>query len=140
MRRTPLSRASGRSKVRSALDNLFRMFILHRAGGACERCGRAGGAFADNKEGAVRLQVAHFKSRRIEHTRWDPDNAACLCKGCHFQWGHHQPDQFVEWWTARIGASGIARLDLIWRTLRGRPRADLALTRLYLLSLPGVKE
>jgi 5-methylcytosine-specific restriction endonuclease McrA len=127
-----INRTSDREKERKALDALLRPFVLQRAQGRCERCGQVGGAakVGGRSSEPVALQVAHFKSRRIEHTRWHPDNVACLCKGCHFLWAHSEPDEFAAWWERRIGAKAVAELNLIWRTLRGRPRLDLTLERI----------
>lgn len=126
-----MRRVSLREQKRKALDNILRGIVLARADNRCEKCRAFGGAFKANKDGEVVLQVAHFKSRRIEATRWDLDNVACLCKGCHFLWAHSQPDQFRDWWLERIGQKGLDRLNLIWKTPR---RPDLEAIHAYLLS------
>jgi hypothetical protein len=136
MRKTRLRKQSSREREKKALDDLFRPFVFKRANGRCDRCRQVGGAPAANMDGRVVLQVAHFKSRKLENTRWDPDNVCCLCKGCHFTWAHKEPDEFTKWFTQRVGAAVIDRLNLIWRAKR--PRPDLKLMRIYILSLPGV--
>lgn len=129
---------SDREKVRKRLDSLLRMHVLWRAQGRCERCGAIGGSAKGGKEGVVVLQVAHFKSRRLEATRWHLENVCCLCKGCHFMWAHHEPDQFSAWWLERIGVDGMERLNELWKKPAKRePLADV-LSRL--LSLDGVSE
>jgi hypothetical protein len=35
----------------------------------------------------------------------------------------------------RIGQKALDRLNMIWRTLRQRPRPDLGLMRVYIISL-----
>lgn len=68
--------------LRERCDKLFSMAIREK--GECERCGST--YYPD-------LQCAHIISRKYLSTRWDWDNAFCLCKGCHY-WGHGNP---VEW-------------------------------------------
>lgn len=63
-------------------DQLFSIAV--RALGYCERCGVTDYPL---------LQCAHIISRRYLTTRWNRDNAMCLCRGCHL-WGTHRP---LEW-------------------------------------------
>lgn len=53
------------------LDDVFRKII--RSYGCCENCGST-----DN------LQTAHIVTRGALQIRWNPENAFCLCKSCHF--------------------------------------------------------
>ena len=50
----------------------------------CEWCGKT-----------INLQCCHIFSRRFLVTRWDHNNALCLCAGCHRK-GHDKPPEFVE--------------------------------------------
>jgi len=52
------------------LDKLFSLYIRKR--GSCQRCGKT-----------HFLQTSHIYSRRYLRVRWWPDNATCLCAGCH---------------------------------------------------------
>ena len=61
------------------LDVLFSELIRRRAilkVGGCERCLQGKVSWKD-------LQCAHFYGRRKKSVRWDTDNAAGLCGGCH---------------------------------------------------------
>lgn len=80
-------------------DTLFSQLI--RSLGHCENCGRT---YAE-----VQLQCAHWIGRRFRNTRWDPDNAFCLCARCHFYFGDH-PTEFGRWAIARRGEDTYARL------------------------------
>ena len=55
-----------------------------RARGFCEDVGRP-------HKGV--LQWAHIISRSYHNTRWDEDNALCLCAGCH----KYYTDRPLEW-------------------------------------------
>lgn len=72
-------------------DKLFSMAVRDR--GACERCGAT--RYLD-------LQCAHVISRRYLGTRWDPINAFCLCKGCHF-WGGANPLEWEDFCIEKLG-------------------------------------
>ena len=52
--------------------------VRNRAGGRCERCGKAG-----------QLEAAHRKSR-AQGGPWAPSNLIALCRLCHAE-SHHRP-------------------------------------------------
>lgn len=89
---------SSRGAIRKA-DDLFSALI--RSLGYCENCGKT---WAD-----VQLHCAHWISRRYRNTRWDPDNAFCLCAGCHM-WFTDHPTEFGRWAVARRGEETYQRL------------------------------
>ena len=64
------------------LDKLVSLKV--RSKGRCERCGRKD-----------TLQPAHIVSRNNRTLRWDLNNIACLCAGCHF-WAHSDPLGFAD--------------------------------------------
>ena len=72
------------TKLKAELDKAFAKKV--RARGKCQRCGRTD-----------MLQCAHIFSRSHMSTRWDEDNALCLCMPCHLYWAHRQPIEFTEW-------------------------------------------
>ncbi len=84
------------------LDVLFSQVIRLRDK-VCQRCG-----------GSNSLQCSHFYGRAKKSVRWDEDNAAALCFGCHQYLGSH-PLEHVEWFKARLGEQ---KFDL----LQGRAR------------------
>lgn len=74
-------RKTGSTKGQKAkADKLFSELIRSR--GRCERCGTT-----------HNLQCAHIISRRFLATRCDPQNAVCLCAGCH----HYMTDHPADW-------------------------------------------
>ena len=78
--------------LKTKADALFGRLIRSR--GACQRCGRT--------SSEVQLQCAHIVSRRFTATRWDENNALCLCAGCH-RWGHDNPIEFTKFVTDLLG-------------------------------------
>jgi len=85
------------------LDKLFSEYIRRRAiqrCGGCERCGTIkpdltredGSTFP----GWMSLQCSHFHGRTKKSVRFDPDNAAGLCAGCHM-YLEHNPLAHYEW-------------------------------------------
>lgn len=65
----PTKRKKPKDQNRAA-DILFSKVI--RARGKCERCGGPGP-----------YECAHIVRRRFLRTRWEYDNAWCLCRECH---------------------------------------------------------
>lgn len=68
------ARAKRKAKLHDA-DRLFSELIRYRDGWACGACGSP-----------YRPQCAHIVSRRYHATRFDRDNAVCLCAACHTRW------------------------------------------------------
>jgi 5-methylcytosine-specific restriction endonuclease McrA len=64
-------------------DKLFADII--KSTGQCDRCGKT-----------KPLNCAHIISRAYRNTRWNLENAVCLCVGCHF-WAHQNPVGFTKW-------------------------------------------
>jgi hypothetical protein len=62
-----------------------------REEGRCNICGKT-----------QNLQWCHFITRRIIRLRYEPENYACLCAGCHFR-GHQHPGWFTEEWNKLKG-------------------------------------
>ncbi len=106
------------------LDQLFSKYIRLRAiklVHGCERC-------LTWKQDYKGLQCSHFFGRAQKSVRYDEDNAAGLCFGCHQYLGSH-PLEHVEWFKARLGD----RFEL----LQGRarityPKPDRKAIELYL--------
>ena len=67
------------------LDKLFSRYIRLLSGGYCKRCGKY--------FGYKKLHNAHFHSRRKHSVRWDIENTAPLCYGCH---SHIDGNPFVK--------------------------------------------
>lgn len=79
MKRTPIKRKPCKVKP---LDDLFSKYVRLMSGGYCKRCWLMGSSNA--YKGYGYLQTAHCVNREIHATRWEYDNVAPLCAGCHF--------------------------------------------------------
>ena len=112
------------------LDQLFSKYIRLRAMaevGGCERCLQGK---VDYKE----IQCSHFIGRAKKSVRWDEDNAAALCLGCHAYFTAH-PLEHVEWFKARLGD----KFDLL-RARSRTPARQLDKTALRLYYEAKIKE
>lgn len=97
------------------LDAMFSEIIRSR--GRCELCG--------SRE---RLQCAHLISRAYRATRWDEDNAWCLCAADHTRYTH-RPVEWAILLEQRLGERGVQKLRS--RALQyGRPDYRLIAERL----------
>ena len=76
------------------LDRLFSQYVRMGAGNHCERCGH----WAE----FGRLQCSHFFGRAKKSVRYDEENAAGLCFGCHQYLGSH-PFEHTVWFQERLG-------------------------------------
>jgi hypothetical protein len=99
------------------LDTLFSELI--RSKGKCERCGK--------KE---TLATAHIFSRRNFSTRWDKNNALCLCFACHFHFAHKEVMLFADWVRERMGDKEYKLLK--YRAMTPVHGQDLKLIEIYL--------
>jgi hypothetical protein len=79
-------------KLVRKLDKLFSEII--RSQGMCDKCGKR-----------ESLQCSHVLSRRHLQTRWDLENALCLCTRCHLYWQHKEPHEFVRWFDEKFGGN-----------------------------------
>lgn len=84
-----MPRKPSKKTLKNKLDAIFSKVI--RSLGHCEKCGETSN-----------LQCAHIYSRRFLNTRWDLENALCLCYKCH-TWGHQRPLDFAKWVEEYIG-------------------------------------
>jgi hypothetical protein len=87
------------NKEVAKLDTLFSQYIRMRAIKSvhgCERC------LAYKEDWNKGLQCAHMFSRVKRSTRFDIDNAAGLCAGCHRYLDDNAYDK-VEWFKHRLG-------------------------------------
>lgn len=68
-------------------DAAFSLCVRERAGWRCERCG------TQYRPPTKALHCAHFKGRGRMSTRFDANNAAALCYGCHRFIDTHESDK-----------------------------------------------
>ena len=105
------------------LDTLFSEYVRKRAMArvhGCERCLRGKAAYSE-------LQCCHFHGRSRKSVRWDEDNAAGLCMGCHVYLDSH-PLEKVQFFQERLGDG----FDLLTaRASQTYPRPDREALGLY---------
>uniref|UniRef100_A0A6M3J0R8 Putative homing endonuclease n=1 Tax=viral metagenome TaxID=1070528 RepID=A0A6M3J0R8_9ZZZZ len=82
--------------IKKHCDKLFSELV--REAGCCFRC--------QKKE---YLQCAHIVSRRYLQTRYDFNNAICLCRGCHKYFTEH-PLEWEIWIEKTFGKRYYKRL------------------------------
>ena len=87
-----------KTTIRST-DRLFSQWI--RRGGKCEICGRTD----------IKLEAAHYFSRRKESVRFDERNVHCLCFNCH-QRSHSDKKIYTDFMIKKYGQDGLDRLEL----------------------------
>lgn len=92
-------------KLRPA-DTIFSQY-LRKKHGRCEICGRSD----------IKLEAAHFYSRRNESVRFDEENVHCLCFTCHRK-SHEDKSYYEDWIKKKLGQK---RFDLL--TLRAHTTA-----------------
>jgi hypothetical protein len=98
-------------------DTVFSLIIRLRAGFTCDRCKR----FFHMGHG---LQCSHFFGRRHKATRWDPDNAAAHCFGCHRYLGEN-PIEFTAWVKSYLGDVRYEALQRRKQQIVKRTKAEL---------------
>ncbi len=89
------------------LDKLFSQYIRMRAiqrVHGCERC-------LTYSEEYKRLQCSHFWGRRKRSVRFDENNAAGLCYGCHRYFTSH-PAEHAEFFLKRLGRERYEMLEV----------------------------
>jgi len=119
---------------RDPLDDLFSEYIRKRAMarvGGCEKC-LAKKCDMTKEDGSIfpawkQLQCSHFHGRGNHSIRWDEDNAAGLCGGCHMYFTAN-PSEHKAWFVARLGELGEALLE--GRKREGMP--DKEAIKIYL--------
>lgn len=105
------------------LDALFSRFIRLRAGGYCQRCKKLLGMRSRG------LHCAHYFSRGKKSVRWDKDNCASFCYGCHVYLDHH-PLEKAEFFLELLGLKRFNELAKRAETLFPKPDKE-ALTEYY---------
>ena len=78
-------------------DQLWSRLIRKRDNFTCQRCGKK------YEEGQQGLHCHHHRTRSCNSTRFDWDNCASLCHGCH-QYVHSHALEHVEFFKSRLGA------------------------------------
>jgi hypothetical protein len=98
-------------------DTVFSKIIRLRAKWTCESCN----TYFHLGHG---LQCSHFFGRRHRSTRWDPDNAAAHCFGCHRNFTEN-PIAFTAWIKKYLGDVRYEALQLRHSQIIKRNKHDL---------------
>ena len=107
-----LKRKKGRSKravLIRKLDRLAPVKCKERDGHTCQRCG--------SRPAARGLHSHHAVIGRSDYrVRWELDNLACLCYGCH-RWAHSNAVPFAEWFRGKYPE----RVNRVLGKIKGPP-------------------
>ena len=114
----PKPKKAGFKLKRTEADRLFSIYIRARADWTCERCGRI---FYGSRRF---LDCSHFFSRSNRSTRFDPRNAASLCRSCH-QLFTMDAGKHLAFFSQRLGAEKLAALRRDAMTPRKINEADI---------------
>jgi len=109
----------------SVIDKLFSQYVRMRDKWTCQRCQREYGP------GELGLHCSHFHGRRKQSVRFEPDNAAALCFGCH-QHMHESPYDHVVFMRKRLGIRRYQSLVIQAETPK---RPDYEAVKLWLRSM-----
>ena len=106
---------------RTATDEVISDLIRERADYHCERCGAAFARTIDSHEdGDGRhpsgLHCSHYHGRRHGATRFDPDNLASFCNGCHRFFDLNKREQYTPWKRKSLGRVRFDELEKRHRT------------------------
>lgn len=105
---------------RDKFDAVFSQLVRERAGWCCERCERY---FPEgDRQG---LDTAHFFGRRKRATRFHPDNASSLCRGCHSVMDAN-PRAHTQWTVGRIGSYELDALEFLSNQVMKWSKDDMA--------------
>jgi len=111
------------------LDKLFSEYVRRLSGGYCRRCKKY--------FGWKNLHNAHFHSRRKHSVRWDIDNTAPLCYGCH-SYIDGNPIAKIDFFLGLLGRERFERLNERAEKLHPKPDKE-ALMAYFKEKLKGLK-
>ncbi len=101
----PIPRKKKATPWYKPLDTMFSLHVRHIAGNVCEYCGKSG-----------RMECHHgVVHRRYMNTRFEIDNCACLCGGCHRYLGDFSNIN-TEFFKKKIGTKRYEELEIIARS------------------------
>ena len=87
-------------KIKRRLDRLFSSVVLTAANRVCNMCGKTDG----------KKDCSHIIPRQVLATRWNTDNALCLCFRCHQIVWHKDPVNAVRWLEKKVGKTYLDNL------------------------------
>jgi hypothetical protein len=94
---------ASQGKLRELADDFMSLYVRHRDGWTCWRCGSRDWRF---------MQCAHLMGKGAHPTlRYRDDNARCLCDRCHKFFTHHA----TQWRMFLVEKLGVERVDSLER-------------------------
>ena len=114
----------------SSLDRMFSNWLRAEKNYTCERCLRR------HSPPTQAIHVSHFWGRAKKITRFDPENCAVLCFGCHQHFTAH-PHEHREWFLKRLGEKKYNALMLRANTPK---KPDYEMIRLWLKNVCTEKD
>jgi len=99
-----------RQRLTDKLDTVFSRFKRLMSGGYCKRCWLTNKPKSNAYKGYDRLQNAHCHSRVKRSVRWDEDNVAPLCGGCHMYLDREYSAK-QEFFLGLLGQAGFNALN-----------------------------
>ena len=93
-------RKASMKTLRNKADTVFSLLVREAWNYTCAKTGMTEG----------RMECSHIFSRRHARTRWDTDNAKCLCHAAH-RWWHENPVESGVWAREFFGHGYIELLD-----------------------------
>ena len=116
-----------KTKLRPA-DKEFSQYIRRRDG-ECVFKIKCNGGLRD-EEYLKTLTCSHFKGRRKESTRFDPENCDTACRKCHLYLEEHK-EEYEAWKLSQLGE----RFNLLILRSNQKGHKDDLITRLYIKEL-----
>ena len=102
----PIKRRKSQGVIKRRLDVRFSKHIRDIENNICGFCGAKG----------KRMECHHgVVHRRYMNTRYEPDNCACVCGGCH-RFLSDFPKINTEFFRKRIGAGRMEQLEILARS------------------------
>jgi hypothetical protein len=112
-----MKKKPNKKRIINRLDKLFSEAI--RKAGKCEASGQ--GQMTCSQQ----LQAAHIFSRSHKATRWDLENAVCMCSAHHLFWAHKEPYEFMTFVEMKKGKEVLEKLHSKARTIAKYSIEDL---------------
>lgn len=93
-------------------DKHFSLYIRTRDNFTCQRC----------KKKSESVACSHFFGRRIENTRFDPENCVALCYGCHKYFDETNREAYRDFKLEQLGEKRFNALKVRANTYKKKDR------------------
>ena len=100
-----------------AEDKWFSLYIRKRDNFTCQKCFKRFPPYVEggSNHALMGLHCAHCFGRGAHSTRWEPDNSASLCMGCHLYADSH-PEVKRGIFVRRLGEERYNELEVLSHT------------------------